>query len=397
MASKRWLPLVLVAVALLTATLGCGLINRRMVLSSPSPVAPTSRPARTPRPSPTARPTPDAPPANVLEAQVVAVYETMGPAVVNVTTRMIATNAFMQPVPQEGSGSGFLYDDEGHIITNFHVVENAEEVIVTLADERVYEGDIVGVDPSTDLAVIKIDGQDLPEPVPIGSSEDLRVGEFVVAIGNPFGQEGTLTVGVISALGRTIESPEGGFIGEAIQTDAAINPGNSGGPLLDLEGWLIGVNSQIISPSRASAGIGFAVPADTVQRVIPKLISEGRFPHPWLAARTVSLSPMLAQYLREAGADVPVDEGVLVVEVAPGSSVEEAGIRGGDQEVVIGRVRFAAGGDVIVALDGEPIANFEELTVYLETRKRVGETVDVTIVRDGEELSIPVQLDERPM
>jgi S1-C subfamily serine protease len=328
---------------------------------------------------------------------VVAVYETIGPAVVNVTTRMIAFNAFMQPVPQEGSGSGFVYDVEGHVVTNYHVIDNADEVIVTLPDERSFEGQIVGVDPSTDLAVIKIDGTDLPEPVSMGSSDTLRVGQFVVAIGNPFGQEGTLTVGVISALGRTIESPEGGFIGEAIQTDAAINPGNSGGPLLDLEGRLIGVNSQIISPSRASAGIGFAVPANTVQRVVPKLISEGSFPHPWLAARTLSLSPMLAEYLREAGADVPVDEGVLVVEIAPGSSAEAAGIRGGDQEISIGRVRFAAGGDIIVALDGERIANFEELTVYLETRKRVGDTVDVTVVRDGEELVVPVVLDERPM
>jgi S1-C subfamily serine protease len=327
---------------------------------------------------------------------VIGVYDQIAPAVVNITTRVIALNMFSQPVPQEGSGSGFLFDGDGHIITNYHVIESAEEIVVTLPDERVYAATVIGADPSTDLAVIKIEGEDLPQPVPLGNSDGLRVGEFVIAIGNPFGQEGTLTVGVISALGRTIESPDGRFIGEAIQTDAAINPGNSGGPLLDLEGRLIGVNSQIISPSRASAGIGFAVPANTVSRVIPVLITDGRFPHPWIAARTVSLSPMLADLFRQAGVDLPVEHGVLIVDIAPGSSGEAAGLRGGNQVAVIRNVRIAVGGDVIVSIDGQQIDNFEDLTVYLETQKRVGDTVEVTIVRDGEELTIPVTLDERP-
>ena len=389
MSRNRPFATLLAVAGLILAVLGCSLGTR---LAVPSPV-PT--PTDTPHPPPTPRATPNEP-ANALEAQVVGVYEAVGPAVVNITTRAIAFNWFMQAVPQEGSGSGFLFDGDGHIITNYHVVENAEELAVTLADERTFLGTIVGVDPSSDLAVVKIDGEDLPQPVLFGDSDALRVGEFVVAIGNPFGQAGTLTVGVISALGRTIESPDQRFIGEAIQTDAAINPGNSGGPLLDLDGRLIGVNSQIISPSRASAGIGFAIPVNTVRRVIPQLIAEGRYPHRWLAARMLSLTPMWAETFREAGADIPVDEGLLVIEVASGSAVEDAGIRGGDRLVVIGNVRVPVGGDVIVAIDGEPVANFEELTVYLETNTRVGDTVDVTLLRDGEELTLPVALDERP-
>jgi len=186
-----------------------------------------------------------------------------------------AYDFFFNPVPQEGTGSGFIYDDEGHIVTNYHVVENAEELSVTLADGKTYPAESVGVDPSTDLAVLRIDVDELPRPAPLGESDNLRVGQFVVAIGNPFGLERTLTVGVISSLGRVIESPDGRFIGEVIQTDAAINRGNSGGPLLDLEGRVIGVNSQIVSPSGANAGIGFSVPVNAVRRVVPELIAQG--------------------------------------------------------------------------------------------------------------------------
>ena len=186
-----------------------------------------------------------------------------------------AYDFFFNPVPQEGTGSGFIYDDEGHIVTNYHVVENVEELSVTLADGKTYPAESVGVDPSTDLAVLRIDVDELPRPAPLGESDNLRVGQFVVAIGNPFGLERTLTVGVISSLGRVIESPDGRFIGEVIQTDAAINRGNSGGPLLDLEGRVIGVNSQIVSPSGANAGIGFSVPVNAVRRVVPELIAQG--------------------------------------------------------------------------------------------------------------------------
>jgi len=331
-----------------------------------------------------------------LEAQVEAVYERAAPAVVNITVRSIAYDFFMRPVPQEGTGSGFLYDDQGHIVTNYHVVENAEEVMVTLADGRTFPAEVVGTDPSTDLAVIRIEAEDLPNPIPLADSDQLKVGQFVVAIGNPFGQEGTLTVGVISALGRVIQSPDGRFIGEAIQTDAAINPGNSGGPLLDLHGRVIGVNSQIISPSRASAGIGFAVSSNTVRRVVPHLIAEGRYPHPWLGVQLLDLTPQRARIFRQAGMEIPVDEGVLVIEVVPGSPADKAGIHGGDRMVRIGRYTIPVGGDVIVSINGQPIANLKDLTVYLETETRVGQTIEVGLIRDGQEMSVQVTLAERP-
>jgi S1-C subfamily serine protease len=336
---------------------------------------------------------------NLLEAQVIAVYESVGPAVVNVTNRGYAYDMFMRPVPQEGGGSGFLIDEEGHIVTNYHVIEDAEELLVTLADGQVYEARAVGADPANDLAVINIvDAQeDLPEPVVLGDSDELRVGQFVLAIGNPFGLEQTLTIGVISALGRVIQSPEDNrFIGEAIQTDAAINPGNSGGPLLDLKGHVIGVNSQIISPSRASAGVGFAVSANTVRRVVPELISRGYYPHPWLGAQMLPLTPALAKVFREAEMKVPVDAGLLVLDAVRGASAERAGIRGGRRLVQIERFQVPLDGDIIIAINGEPVNDFEGLTVYLETRTRVGDTVEVTIIRDGQEQIIPVILDERP-
>ncbi|HEY74891.1 MAG TPA: PDZ domain-containing protein [Thermoflexia bacterium] len=385
---RKWVVLAL----LVSTTVACGL--PAAVLPTPTPV-PTVPPTPTAAP-PQVSPVPTTEPANALEAQVEAVYERAAPAVVNITVRSIAYDFFMRPVPQEGTGSGFLYDDQGHIVTNYHVVENAEEVMVTLADGRTFPAEVVGTDPSTDLAVIHIEAEDLPEPIPLADSDQLKVGQFVVAIGNPFGQEGTLTVGVISALGRVIQSPDGRFIGEAIQTDAAINPGNSGGPLLDLHGRVIGVNSQIISPSRASAGIGFAVSSNTVRRVVPHLIAEGRYPHPWLGVQLLDLTPERARIFREAGMEIPVDEGVLVIEVVPDSPADRAGIRGGDRMVRIGRYTIPLGGDIITSINGQPIANLKDLTVYLETETQVGQTIEVGLIRDGREMTVQVTLAERP-
>lgn len=337
--------------------------------------------------------------ANALEAQIIAVHETAGPSVVNITSRSIAYDLFMQPVPQEGTGSGFVYDEQGHIITNFHVVEGADELVVTLANGQNYEGQLVGVDAINDLAVIRIDaGADLPRPVPLADSDQVRVGQFVVAIGNPFGLEQTLTVGVISALGRIIQSPaDNRFIGEAIQTDAAINPGNSGGPLLDLQGRVIGVNSQIISPSQANAGIGFAVSSNTVRRVVPELIARGYYPHAWLGITSLSLSANAADAFREAGMDVPVDQGLLIIEVTPGGPADRAGIRGGDRVVRFGRFNIPLGGDILVAIDGEAIQTSRDLNLYLDTQAQVGQTVQVTVIRGGEEQNFDVTLAERPM
>ncbi|NLF14956.1 MAG: PDZ domain-containing protein [Anaerolineaceae bacterium] len=333
-----------------------------------------------------------------LEQDIIAVYEAVGRGVVNITNRSYAYDFFFRPVPQEGSGSGIVYDREGHIITNYHVIEGAEELFVTLPDESTVPAKVVGSDPSVDLAVIQVEADpDLLQPVPLGESEDLRVGQFVVAIGNPFGLERTLTVGVVSALGRVIQSPDESFIGEIIQTDAAINPGNSGGPLLDLSGRIIGVNTAIFSPSQASAGIGFAVPVDTVRRVVPALIENGYYPHPWLGINYVwSLTSERAEILREAGMDVPVEEGVLIIEVASNGPAAQAGLRGGRQRVRIGPAILTIGGDILTAIDGEPITSDQALLQYLDTQTEVGDTIQVTLWRDGQELTVPVTLAEMP-
>jgi S1-C subfamily serine protease len=291
-----------------------------------------------------------------------------------------------------------VYDTEGHIVTNYHVIEGADEILVTLADGQVYKAEVVGSDPTNDLAVLRVDSSvALPPPLVLGDSSKLRVGQFVVAIGNPYGLQRTLTTGVVSALGRVIESPQTNeFIGEAIQTDAAINPGNSGGPMLGLSGHVIGINSQIISPSGASAGIGFAVSSNTVQRVVPKLIAVGYYPHPWLGIEPLSLSSSTVATLRQYGVEVGANSGVLVLEVTAGGPADQAGIHGGSQYLRMGRYQLPVGGDVIVALNGEPIQDLQGLTVYLEANTTIGDTVELTVLRDGKELTVPVKLEEQP-
>jgi len=335
---------------------------------------------------------------NALQSQIIQIYEMAAPAVVNITNRGYVYDRFMGTVPQEGTGSGFVYDNEGHIVTNYHVIENAEELLVTLADGQTHEATVVGSDATNDLAVLRVEGaKDLPDPLVLGDSESLQVGQFVLAIGNPFGLEQTLTTGVVSALGRVIESPEDNrFIGEAIQTDAAINPGNSGGPLLDLSGHVIGVNSQIISSSGTSSGVGFAVSASTVRRVAPQLIANGEYAHPWLGVSLLSLTDANVEALREAGVNLSADSGVLVLEVEAGSPAEQAGLLGGRQMARVGNYQVAVGGDVITAIEGQPLADSQDLTVYMETETTVGDTVQLTIVRDGQEQLLPVVLAERP-
>lgn len=383
--------LVLAFLILALISLGC---NGIASLSIPT-VTPLPTLAPTPTQAPPQISAAPEEPANALEAQIEAVYALAGPAVVHISSISYAYDFFFNPVPQEGTGSGFIYDTEGHIVTNYHVVENAQELSVTLADGRSFQATVVGADPTNDLAVLRIEADNLPQPIPLGDSDSLRVGQFVVAIGNPFGQVGTLTVGVISALGRIIESPDGRFIGEAIQTDAAINPGNSGGPLLDLRGRLIGINAQIISPSQASAGIGFAVPVNTVRRVVPQLIAHGRYPHPWLGVEYLPLTREWSRALRQGGINVP-DTGLLVLQVVAGSPADRAGIRGGTQMVRLGGYRIPVGGDVIVALNGKPISSSKEFIAYLETQTQVGDTITVTLVRDGREQDVRVTLAERP-
>jgi len=333
------------------------------------------------------------------EDRVISVYDQAGSSVVNITSLGYVYDFFFGAIPQEGSGSGFIYDSQGHIVTNYHVVQNAQELVVTLSTGERFPAAIVGTDPSNDLAVLGLETSEnsLPSPLELADSDELLVGQFVVAIGAPFGLDQTLTTGVVSAVGRVIESPEANrFIGEVIQTDAAINPGNSGGPLLNLDGKVIGVNSQILSTSGSYAGIGFAISSNTVARVVPELIANGRYRHPWLGIESVSLNSRMAEIIRDAGMEVHVESGVLVVGISPDSPAWDSDLQGGDRQVRIGRYLIALGGDIIVGVDGVPVEDLDDLTIYLELEKRPGDSVELKVIRDTSELIVPVLLGERP-
>lgn len=336
------------------------------------------------------------PSVQALESRVMKLYERAAPGVVNITSRSYSYDFFQTPVPRDGSGSGFVFDKGGHLVTNFHVVEGAEELHVTFADGSVQPARVVGADPTNDLAVLKV--KRLPpdtKPLPVGSPSQVKPGRFVVAIGNPFGLGGSLSMGVVSALGREIRAPDNRMMGELIQTDAPINPGNSGGPLLDLDGEVIGLNTAIVSPSRASAGIGFAIPARTLNRVIPELISHGRYPHPWLGAQFYELPMSLARLLTEAGVQVPSDGGLLLLEAAPGGPAHRAGLKGATHILRLGNLRLPIGGDFLLAVDDLSLRDQNALTQYLESKKRVGQVVKVRIWRSGKVFEVKAKLGER--
>ncbi|MCP9455385.1 MAG: trypsin-like peptidase domain-containing protein [Nitrospira sp.] len=314
------------------------------------------------------------------ELATIAVFERASKSVVFIANTAIQRDFWSLDtfeVPQ-GSGSGFIWNKQGHIVTNFHVIYGANAIKVTLADRNEYQARVVGVDPDHDLAVLQIRAPESSlEPLAIGTSSDLRVGQKVLAIGNPFGLDHTLTTGVVSALGRTIKSMTNRTIEGVIQTDAAINPGNSGGPLLDSAGRLIGVNTQIISPSGAYAGIGFAVPVDTVNRIVPELIKHGKRIRPGLG---VSLVP--DALARRWGI-----KGLVIAKVARGGSADRAGLRG-VREAGGGRIEL---GDILVAVEGTPVETVDELLDVLE-RFKVGDRVKVDVIRDNKRLSVEVML-----
>lgn len=331
-------------------------------------------------------------PANDDEANSINIYEKVSPAVVNITSTTIDFDFFFNAMPKQGAGSGSLIDAEGHILTNFHVIENARILEVTLADQRKFKAKAVGMDPSNDLAVIKIDPGKKPLPfVPMGSSTNLQVGQKVLAIGNPFGLEGTLTTGVISSLRRTIRAEDGKLIDDVIQTDAAINPGNSGGPLLNSHGEMIGINSQIVSPSGSggNVGIGFAIPVNTAKAIIPDLISEGRVRRPYARISGYEITPELAEIL-----DLPAEHGILVARTQPDDSFAQAGIRGGRQTYLIGNSPMILGGDIIVEAERQPMHNMYDLDRLLD-KKKPGETITLKIFRGKREMVLPVLLIER--
>ncbi len=310
-----------------------------------------------------------------LERSTIALFERVSPSVVQVAARAAEAAQPEADGGQGQSGTGFVWDAAGHIVTNDHVVEGTKIVAVKLASGQVLRAEIVGTAPNYDLAVLRVESsRSLPPPVAIGSSDDLKVGQSVFAIGNPFGLDQSLTTGIISALKRNLPTKGGREISNVIQTDAAINPGNSGGPLLDSAGRLIGVTTAILSPSGTNAGIGFAIPVDTVNRIVPELISKGYVPTPGIGIRAAS----------EAMATRAGAEGVVVVATVPGSSAERAGLRGLDQST--GKL-----GDVIVGVNGKPVRRLPDLTQELE-RVGVGKKVSLAIKRDGREMTIEVEI-----
>ncbi|PYS17572.1 MAG: hypothetical protein DMG17_09195 [Acidobacteria bacterium] len=330
------------------------------------------------------------------ERNNIEIYQRYSPGVVNITTTTIGYDFFLRPVPMEsGTGSGAVIDDQGHIVTNFHVVRGAETLEVTLPDKSKHEARVVGADPNNDIAVIQIN---VPRgrltSVPLGTSKGLQVGQKVLAIGNPYGLERTLTTGVISSLGRSIQAENGRIIEDIIQTDAAINPGNSGGPLLNSQGQMIGINTAIYSPSNSgSVGIGFAIPADTVRRITGDLLTTGYVRHAWLGiGSTVNLAdfPGLANALR-----LNTERGLMIVDTYQNSPASRAGLRGATDEVRIGRRRWPVGGDVLLEFQGKAINSVQELASEVD-RYKAGDRVTVTVLRGNRKIDVPVTLEEAP-
>jgi putative serine protease PepD len=328
--------------------------------------------------------------ATATEELNIRIYEALSPSVVNITTIEVGYDFFFSPVREQGTGSGSILNEQGHILTNSHVVENADYIQVTLADKSQFKAEVTGIDEINDIAVLKIDGESANlRPIPMGTSRDLHVGQMVYAIGNPFGLTHTMTSGIISSLGRSIKSNAGFIIDDVIQSDAAINPGNSGGPLIDSSGRMIGITTSIFTTSGGNIGIGFSVPVDTVRRVVNDLIQYGKVRRPWVGIYGQSITPELAKYL-----ELPASQGVLVAYVEPGSSADQAGIRGGTRRVRVGIYRVVIGGDFIVRADDRDVSTQEDLTSYLLNRTP-GDTVTITLYRDGRETQVRMQMTEK--
>ena len=326
------------------------------------------------------------------ERNNIAIYERLNAGVVNITTETVAINWFLEPVPQAGaSGSGTIINTRGYVLTNHHVIQNANTVFINLADGSQFEGTVIGTDPENDLAVLRFNpppGLDLTV-IPFGSSANLRVGQRVLAIGNPFALERTLTVGIVSGLGRPIQTSPRNIIRNMIQTDASINPGNSGGPLLNSHGQMIGINTMIYSPTGGSVGIGFAVPIDTAMRVVAEIIEFGRVRRGWIDATVVQIFPALVRH-----ADLPVDSGLLVSRTRRGGLAERSGLRQGSEPVQYGRSVIYLGGDIITSINGIRTNNLAALYSALEDN-RPGDTVRVEIIRNGSPHALNIPLVDR--
>jgi S1-C subfamily serine protease len=325
------------------------------------------------------------------ESRTINIYRSASPGVANINTKTVENDVFMRPVAMEGAGSGFVIDARGYLLTNYHVIEGADSIEVTLGDKSQFSATVVGSDSRNDVALLKVDPKGKPlTALPLGDSANLLVGQSVLAIGNPFRFSSTLTTGVISALGRQVQTDEQTFIDEAIQTDAAINQGNSGGPLLNSRGEVIGINSAIYTPSGTTAGIGFAIPINTAKSIAHDLMTDGVVHRAYMGVSSLELWPDLA-----AALELPVNAGLLVENIDPNGPAAKAGLHGGNRQVVARMQRMTIGGDVIVALDGKDVANQLDLNVALN-HKRPGDTVRVTYYRAGKKTDVVVTLSEQP-
>jgi S1-C subfamily serine protease len=321
------------------------------------------------------------------------IYNSARHGVVQVTsTSVVSNNPFLGPQEQQAEGSGFVIDKDGHVVTNYHVVQGAKKVQVSFSDNEQRDAKVVGSDPSTDIAVLKIQGAWARSltPLTLGDSRTVDVGDAVVAIGNPFGLERTVTAGIVSALQRQITAPNGFQIDEVIQTDAAINHGNSGGPLLNANGDVIGVNAQIESESGGNVGIGFAIPIDTVKDVAGQIIKDGKVEHAYLGIEMASINSDLASNFR-----VPVDKGILIQRVHPNSPAAKAGLKGGTTQVVLAGTTYWLGGDVITKADGQTMETSDQLASVV-TSKQPGDSLDLEVHRGQETLHVTVELGRQP-
>ena len=375
---------ILVFLLLPILALACGISFPLTNLATP-----TSQPAPTFAP---AVQTPVTLPAPVTDEQstLIELYQRVNPSVVNIT---IYASQSGQVVPLS-QGSGFVFDDQGHVVTNAHVVQDAEQIDVTFSDGTVLSGEVLGVDLNSDLAVLKV-GQ-MPSgvgPLSLGDLDTLEVGESVVAIGNPFGLEGTLTRGIVSALGRTIPALTPFSIPQAIQTDAAINPGNSGGPLLNLQGEVIGVNAQIETSgiNTSNSGVGFAIPVNILKRVVPDLVRNGQTEWSWLGIVGGNLQPTQVEAMH-----LPVDRGAFISEITAGGPAEKVGLQGATDTTTVNGRATLVGGDVITAIDNQPVRSFDDLLIYIALQTRPGQDITLTIIRDEKTQEVSVQLAPRP-
>ena len=319
---------------------------------------------------------------------LIEIFESSEFGVVSITVTKTSTSGGNS----NSVGSGFIFDKEGHIITNNHVVKDTKKIDVTFIDGTSYRAEIIGTDPYADIAVIKIDVNSKKlYPIPIGDSSKLKVGEQIAAIGNPFGLSGSMTSGIVSQLGRLLPSGAGFSIPDVIQTDTAINPGNSGGPLLNMKGEIVGVNTAIYSNDGSFSGVGFSIPSNVILKIVPVLIKEGEFQHPWVGISSANITPDLAELLNLQDA-----KGVLIMTVVKDSPADKANLRGSSQTATADGIEYIIGGDIVLSIDGKEVRKIDDILTHLQREKNVGDTLNLGILRDGKSINITLTLEERP-